>query len=194
VHAAALPVAALTAWQSLVRTAEVRAGQRVLVHAAAGGVGHYAVQIAKARGAYVVGTARAGKHEFLRRLGADELIDYTTTDFTDAVADVDIVIDPLSDDYGLRSLQVLAPNGQLIDVRGTGPDRAAIIAAAAAQGVRYVRFGFQPAGADLAQIAELVTSGAVRVVVDTVLPLADAATAHRLSETGRTTGKIVLVP
>jgi NADPH:quinone reductase-like Zn-dependent oxidoreductase len=194
VSAAALPVAALTAWQPLVHVADVQAGQRVLVHAAAGGIGHLAVQIAKARGAYVIGTARAVNHDFLRALGADELIDHTTTDFATQVQDVDVVIDPISEDYGPRSLEVLAPDGVLIDVRGTGPDRTAIQALAAARGQRYVRFGFQQSGADLDAIAALVDRGALRVHVERVLPLHEAARAHALSETGHVRGKLVLLP
>ncbi|MDL4819653.1 NADP-dependent oxidoreductase [Actinomadura opuntiae] len=189
VQAAALPTAALTAWQPLVRVAEVGQGQRVLVHAAAGGVGHLAVQIAKARGAHVIGTARAAKHAFLRGLGADELVDYTRDDFAEAVRDVDVVLDPIAGDYGPRSLRTLKDGGILIDVRGSGPDRTEVRARAEERGLRFVQFGFTPSGADLAEIAR---SG-VRAVVDEVLPLWDAAEAHRLSETGRVAGKIVLV-
>ncbi len=192
VHAAALPTAGLTAWQPLVRVAGLEPGQRVLVHAASGGIGHLAVQIAKARGAHVIGTARRHKHDFLRGLGADELIDYTTTDFTTVARDVDVVLDPISGEYGPRSLETLAPQGVLLDVRGTGPDRSAVRALAAARGLRYVEFGFTPSGADLAAIGDLVTSGALRVVVDRTFPLAEAAKAHELSETGRVAGKIVL--
>lgn len=98
IQAGALPLAALTAYQALVDTADVQAGQRVLIHAAAGGVGHLAVQIAKSRGAYVIGTASAAKHNFVRSLGADEVIDYHTVDFTKAVGDTDVVLDPISFD------------------------------------------------------------------------------------------------
>jgi NADPH:quinone reductase-like Zn-dependent oxidoreductase len=191
VEAAALPVAALTAFQPL---RDVRPGQHVLVHAAAGGVGHLAVQVAKARGARVTGTARADKHAFLRELGADELIDYTATDFADAVRDVDVVFDPIAEDYGPRSLRVLKPGGALYDVRGTGPDRAEVEALAARMDVRFVRFGFTPSGADLAEIAALADAGKLRVHVERVLPLRAAAEAHALSETGRVRGKLVLVP
>ncbi|ARH89786.1 NADP-dependent oxidoreductase [Streptomyces sp. MOE7] len=192
VHAAALPVAALTAWQALERVAAVRPGHRVLIHAAAGGIGHLAVQIATARGAYVIGTARESKHAFLRDLGADELIDYTTTDFAAAVRDVDVVLDPISGDYGPRSLDTLAPGGILIDVRGTGPDRAAVREQAEARGVRFVEFGFTPSGIDLESVTNLVERGSLRVAVDHVLPLEDVAKAHELSETNRMKGKIVL--
>ena len=194
VQAAALPVAALTAWQPLAQVADVQPGQRVLIHAASGGVGHLAVQIAKARGAYVLGTARAGKHAFLRELGVDEPIDYTTTDFVTAAGEIDVVVDPISGEYGLRSLATLARGGILIDVRGTGPDRTAIRSLAAAKNLRYVEFGFTPSGADLGTITALVESGRLRATVDTVLPLADAAEAHRLSESGTVAGKIVLTP
>src|SRR5690625_2522415 len=107
VQAGALPLAALTAWQALVDTAHVQAGQRVLVHAAAGGVGHLAVQIAKARGAYVLGTGSAAKHGFLREIGVDEPIDYRTTDFAEAVRDADAVLDTIGGDYAFRSLRTL---------------------------------------------------------------------------------------
>jgi NADPH:quinone reductase-like Zn-dependent oxidoreductase len=193
VHAAALPTAGLTAWQSLVRVAGVRAGQRVLVHAAAGGVGHLAVQIAKAHGAYVIGTAREDKHGFVKELGADELIDYTTTDFAAVAQDIDIVLDPISGDYGLRSLDTLAPDGVLLDVRGTGPDRTAIRERARERSLRYVEFGFTPAGADLNEISALVERGVLRAAVEQVLPLEEAAKAHELSEAGRVKGKIVLI-
>lgn len=192
VHAAALPTAALTAFQPLVRVAGVRAGQRVLVHAAAGGIGHLAVQIAKARGAYVIGTARAHRHDALRDLGADELIDYTTTDFAASVRDVDVVLDPISGDYGPRSLRTLTPSGILLDVRGTGPDRTAVEEQAAARGLRYVRFGFTPSGADLREITALVERGALRVLVEQILPLEEAGKAHELSQSGQVHGKIVL--
>ena len=194
VHAAALPTAALTAWQALLRAGDLQAGQRVLIHAAAGGIGHLAVQIAKAHGGYVIGTARPDNHPFLRELGADELIDYTTTDFATAAKDIDLVVDPISGDYGPRSLDTLVPGGTLVDVRGTGPDRTAVREQAAARGVRLVEFGYTPSGADLDQITTLVEAGGLRVAVERVLPLRDAALAHQLSETNRVRGKIVLVP
>ncbi|MEW1633013.1 NADP-dependent oxidoreductase [Streptomyces sp. NPDC093801] len=194
VSAAALPVAALTAWQSLVRVAAVGPGRRVLVHAAAGGIGHLAVQIAAARGAYVIGTAREGGHAFLRGLGAAELVDYTTADFAEVVRDVDVVLDPIGGDYGPRSLDTLAPGGTLLDVRGTGPDRSAVREQARARGLRFVEFGFTPSGADLEGVTALVEDGSLRVAVDRVLPLEEAAAAHVLSETGHVKGKIVLTP
>ncbi|MFJ9364413.1 NADP-dependent oxidoreductase [Nocardia sp. NPDC101769] len=179
IHAAALPTAVLTAWQALT---DVQPGQRVLVHAAAGGVGHLAVQIAKARGAYVIGTARAANHDFLSGLGVDELIDYTATDFTTAVSDVDIAFDLVGGDYAARSLRVLTPHGRMIDAQGEEP----------LDDPRYRRLWFAPSGADLRAVADLVTDGRLRGEIDRVMSLADAAEAHKLSESGRVRGKIVL--
>ncbi|MEV6650978.1 NADP-dependent oxidoreductase [Streptomyces sp. NPDC051219] len=190
VQSAALPLAALTALQSLTGTAGLRAGQRVLIHAAAGGVGHLAVQIAKARGAYVIGTAREAKHARLRELGADELIDYTRTDFTGAVQDVDVVMDAVGGDYGARSLRVLRPGGTLITL--PSPDAVPPAAEAARAGVRTGFTLVEPDCAGLQEIAALVDAGKLRPEIDTVLPLAEAAKAHEVGETGRTTGKIVL--
>jgi NADPH:quinone reductase-like Zn-dependent oxidoreductase len=181
VHAAALPTVALTAWQAL---ANLRAGQRILIHAAAGGVGHLAVQIAKARGAYVIGTAREVNHEFLRSLGADELIDYTAVDFAEVVREVDVVLDLIGGDYGLRSLRTLRADGRYIDAQGSD----------AQDDPRYFRLYVAPSGADAHQIGTLAAQGKLRVEVERVMSLADVAEAHKLSESGRVRGKIVLVP
>jgi len=186
VDAAALPLAALTAWQALVDVADVRPGQRVLVHAAAGGVGHFAVQIAKARGAHVIGTASAAKHDLVRELGADEVIDYRAVRFEDAVSDVDVVLDGLGGETAERSLKVLRSGGRLITL--PGPDDVP----AARDGVRASWMLVEPDHLGLREIAALVERGAVKPVVETVLPLAEAAEAHRIGELGRTTGKIVL--
>jgi NADPH:quinone reductase-like Zn-dependent oxidoreductase len=190
VRAAALPLAALTAWQALVDTANVRPGQRVLIHAAAGGVGHLAVQIAKARGAYVLGTARAAKHEFLRGLGVDEPIDYTRTDFAETVRDVDVVLDPLGGECAVRSLSTLRPGGTLVSI--VPPDDTFPVERARVAGVRAVFMLVEPDHAGLREIAALVEAGRLRGEVAATLPLADAAKAHELGETGRTAGKIVL--
>ncbi|MER7623014.1 NADP-dependent oxidoreductase [Streptomyces sp. NPDC126503] len=190
VQAGALPLAALTAYQALVDTAGVRAGQRVLIHAAAGGVGHLAVQIAKSRGAYVIGTASAPKHDFVRSLGADDVIDYRVTDFRDAVHDVDVVLDPLSGDTRTRSLDVLRPGGILVSILpGTDPDETA---KAAARGVRVETLLVEADHTGMNAIADLVAAGSLRAHVEAVFPLAEAAKAHALGETDRTTGKIVL--
>ncbi|MGW0732104.1 NADP-dependent oxidoreductase [Streptomyces sp. NPDC002851] len=191
VQAAALPLAALTAYQALVDTADVRAGQRVLVHAAAGGVGHLAVQIAKSRGAYVIGTASEAKHDFLRSLGADETIDYRTVDFAEAVSDVDVVLDAISGDTRTRSLDVLRPGGTLVSLLpSTDPDEAA---KAAQRGVRAETMLVEADHAGMNAIADLVASGTLRPHIEAAFPLAEAAKAHALGETNRTTGKIVLV-
>ncbi|MFJ6632168.1 NADP-dependent oxidoreductase [Streptomyces sp. NPDC091376] len=191
VQAGALPLAALTARQAIVDTADVRPGQRVLIHAAAGGVGHLAVQIAKSLGAYVIGTASAPKHDFLRSLGADEVIDYRTTDFVDAVQDIDMVLDPLSGETRARSLDVLRPGGVLVSLLpGDAPDEAE---RAARLGVRVETLLVEADHAGMRAVAELVEAGRLRAHIEATFPLAEAAKAHALGETDRTTGKIVLV-
>lgn len=191
--AAAVPLAALTAWQSLVDAARVEAGQRVLVHAAAGGVGHFAVQFAKHLGAHVIGTASAAKHDWLRSLGANELIDYTSVRFEDAVRDVDVVIDLVGDEHdatSTRSLKTLRPGGTIVAVpSGVSPE---LHDAARARGLRASAYLVEPDGASLTRIAKLIDKGVTKVEVEDVLPLADAAEAHRRGERGRTRGKLVL--
>ncbi|WP_031485581.1 NADP-dependent oxidoreductase [Streptomyces bicolor] len=189
-QAGALPLVSLTAWQALVEYADLQPGQRVLVHAAAGGVGHVAVQIAKARGAYVIGTASAGKHEFLRGLGADELIDYRETDFAEAVKDVDVVLDTLGGETSVRSLRVLRPGGLVASILPVGSEE--FYEEAERLGVRAVRMLVDADRADLRAIADLVEKGALRAEIAGTFPLADAAEAHALGDTGRTTGKLVL--
>ncbi|SCF28448.1 NADPH:quinone reductase [Micromonospora echinospora] len=190
VEAAALPLAALTAYQSLVDTAGVRPGQRVLVHAAAGGVGHLAVQIAKAHGAHVVGTARAAKHAFVRGVGADEVIDYTRVDFASAVSDVDIVIDTIGGDYGPRSLRTLRTGGIVVSL--ASPAEARLAVEACDLGVRAGFTIVEPDHAGMKAIAALVEAGQLRPEVAVVLPLDQVAKAHEIAQAGRTTGKIVL--
>jgi NADPH:quinone reductase-like Zn-dependent oxidoreductase len=185
-EAGAVPLVALTAWQTLVGRSGLSAGQRVLIHAAAGGVGHVAVQIAKARGAYVIGTASAAKHDFVRSLGADEVIDYRHQDFTE-IEPVDVVLDTIGGDYAERSAKVLKPGGVLVSTVPGNPgfdvDRAVDL------GIRFELFGSVAAsGADLAALPQL------RVQLDHIVPLADVAKAHELVESKRTTGKVVLVP
>ncbi|MEU8755882.1 NADP-dependent oxidoreductase [Streptomyces chartreusis] len=189
-EAGALPLVSLTAWQALTEHSDVRPGQRVLIHAAAGGVGHVAVQIAKARGAYVIGTASAGKHEFLRGLGADEVIDYRETDFTEAVKDVDVVLDTLGGETSVRSLRVLRPGGVVVSILPVGSDEFG--EEAERLGVRAVRMLLDADRAGMQAIAELVEQGKLRPEIAGTFPLADAAEAHALGETGRTTGKLVL--
>ncbi|MGF1430031.1 NADP-dependent oxidoreductase [Kitasatospora sp. LaBMicrA B282] len=190
VHAAALPLAGLTAWQSLVDAGGVEVGTRVLVHGGGGGVGHLAVQIAKARGAHVIATASAAKAEFVRGLGADEVIDYRAVDFTEAATDLDVVLDTVGGDYGPRSIQVLRPGGVLVTVVGRAD--TALREATLAAGRRFAGITVEPDHVGLEGLAALVEAGAVRPFVEHTLPLAEAAEAHRLVESGRTQGKIVL--
>jgi len=187
--AAGLPLAGLTALQVL-DLPRVVAGQRLLVHAAAGGVGHLAVQLAKGRGAHVLGTARAGKHEFLRELGIDEPIDYSEVAFEDVAKDVDLVIDTVGGDYGLRSLSVIRPAGMLIVIRGGVS--AELAAAAEAAGIRAEYHLVRPDGPGLARLAEFVDAGDLTIAIEQLFPLARASDAHRSGETGRTQGKLVL--
>jgi NADPH:quinone reductase-like Zn-dependent oxidoreductase len=192
-QAAAVPLAALTAWQALVDTAHVRSGHRVLVHAAAGGVGHLAVQFAKHLGAHVIGTARTGGHEWLTKLGADEVVDYTAVRFEDAVSDIDVVIDLVGDAHdntSTRSLEVLRPDGLLVAVpAGVSPELAA---AAEAKGVRVSPFLVEPDGPALTRIGELIDAGEVVVEVEETFPLEQVAAAHTRGESNRTHGKLVL--
>ncbi|MFC5031244.1 NADP-dependent oxidoreductase [Streptomyces sp. SID13666] len=190
VQAAALPLAALTAWQALVDVADVRPGQRVLIHAAAGGVGHLAVQIAKARGAHVIGTARSAKHDFLRGLGADELVDYTQADFETALEPVDVVIDTIGGEYGPRSLRTLRAGGTLVAL--ASPAEAYLADQARPLGLRAAFMVVEPDQAGMREIAALAETGLLRPEIDTVLPLERAAKAHELADSRRTTGKIVL--
>ncbi len=190
VQAGAIPLAALTAWQALVDAADVRPGQRVLVHAAAGGVGHLAVQIAKARGAHVIGTASAPKHAVLRELGADELVDYRTEDFT-GVAPVDLVLDTLGGDTSVRSLEVLRPGGQLVSI-AINATPADLYEKAAARGIRAYPLLVEADQQGMRAISDLITAGRLRAVVEATFPLEDAAKGHAVGDTGRVTGKIVL--
>ncbi|MEU6371065.1 NADP-dependent oxidoreductase [Streptomyces sp. NPDC046931] len=190
-QAAALPLVSLTAWQALVETAQLRPGQRVLIHAAAGGVGHVAVQIAKARGAYVIGTASAGKHDFLRALGADELVDYRETDFAKTVRDVDVVLDTIGGDYVQRSLRTLRPGGILVTILPEGSKELAL--EAEKLGVRATEMLVDADQHGMRAIAGLVAEGKLRATISGTFPLADAARAHEIGDTGRTTGKLVLL-
>ncbi len=190
VEAAGLPLAGLTAWQALVETAHVGPGQRVLILAAAGGVGHLAVQIAKARGAHVIGTARSEKHAFLADLGADEAIDYTAGPVPERVHDVDVVLDLVGGDPGLGAMPALRGGGLFIAVpSSSGFDE---LRDAAAGRVRVTGILVEPDRAGLEALAELVAKGALRVHVARTFPLEEAARAHELSEAGRTQGKLVL--
>ncbi|WP_405597266.1 NADP-dependent oxidoreductase [Streptomyces sp. NBC_01410] len=192
-QAAAVPLAALTAWQALVDTADIRPGQRVLIHAAAGGVGHFAVQFAKHLGAHVTGTASSARHDWLTALGADELIDYTAVRFEEAAKDIDVVIDlvgDVHDNTSTRSLDVLRPGGLIVAIpAGVSPE---LLQAAESRGLRTSAFLVEPDGPALTRIAELIDAGEVSVEVEEVFPLEQATDAHTRGESGRTRGKLVL--
>lgn len=187
---AALPLAGLTAWQMLVEVARVEPGHRVLVAGAAGGVGHLAVQLAKALGAYVIGTASAAKHEFLRTLGADETVDYTTTEVGRAVRDVDVVIQMFGGKQGLAALECLRSGGIMIS--GQGAWTPGMHERADELGVRATSYLVDPDGAGLDRLAELARKGLLRVHIDREFPLAQTPAAHRFVALGRTTGKVIL--
>ncbi len=190
VEAAALPLAGLTAWQALVETADVRPGKRVLILGAAGGVGHLAVQIAKARGAYVIGTASAGKHAFLAELGADEAVDYRNEAVEERVRDADVLLDLVGGDGTAAALSALRDDGLAVIV----PSSAGLDALREhARGrVRVTGILVEPDRAGLEALAALVAGGSLRPHVAETFPLAEAARAHEVGEAGRTTGKLVL--
>ncbi|MGD1001308.1 MAG: NADP-dependent oxidoreductase [Candidatus Brocadiia bacterium] len=186
-HAAAVPAASLTAWQALFGAGGLRAGQKVLIHGAAGGVGGFAVQLAKWKGAHVIGTASARNQDFLRQLGADEAIDYAAAKFEEIVRDVDVVFDTIGGETQARSWQTLKKGGMLVSTVSPPPAEEA-----ARRGVRQGMIMVQPNAAQLAEIAGLIDSGKVKVFVETVLPLSEARRAQEMSQTGHTRGKIVL--
>ena len=187
VHSAAIPLAALTAWQAIFDAGQLRAGQRILIHAAAGGVGTFAVQLAHWKGAHVIGTASESNHHFVKQLGADEVIDYQTTRFEDAVRDVDVVLDAMAGETRNRSWQVLKKGGVLVSILGQPSQEDA-----ARHGVRGAGIFVQPNAGQLQELANLADAGKLRPVIETVLPLADAARAHEMNQTLHTRGKIVL--
>ncbi|MAM53799.1 NADP-dependent oxidoreductase [Microbacterium sp. UBA3394] len=193
VEAAGVPLAALTAWGLVVETAHAHEGQRVLIHAGSGGVGHFAVQFAAYFGAHVTATASGPNATWLRELGASVVIDYSSTRFDEVVGDMDVVIDLVGNadgSTGTRSLSVLRPGGLYIMVpTGSWPGYAE---AAAEAGVRATSYKVLPDGNALATIARLLESGAIQVYIDRVYSLDEAATAHRELERGHTRGKSVL--
>ncbi|MFT4087644.1 MAG: NADP-dependent oxidoreductase [Gordonia sp. (in: high G+C Gram-positive bacteria)] len=191
--AGAVPLAALTAWQALHDTARVRPGHRVLIHGAAGGVGHFAVQIAKRLGAYVIGTASTRNHDMLRELGADEVIDYREVDFAQSVAPVDVVLEGLGDDVPARSLAITRPGGVIVSLALNKV--APLGEAAAAVDVRHELMLVEADQAGMSSIASLIDDGTLRVVVDGRFDLLDVDAvreAHRRGDTAHVAGKLVL--
>lgn len=193
VEAAGVPLAALTAWGMVVQTAKAHEGQRMLIHAGGGGVGHFAVQFAAYFGAHVIATGSPRNLSWLRELGAAEVVDYTSSRFEEVVDEVDAVIDLIGNvahDTGSRSLRVLRPGGLIVN--GPTGSWPTMVAEAAAAGVRATGYRVAPDGATLAVVSRLLESGDVRVYVDGVFDLEQAAEAHRAVETGHTRGKLVL--
>jgi NADPH:quinone reductase-like Zn-dependent oxidoreductase len=185
-QAASIPMGFLTAWGGVIDAANVQAGQRVLIHGAAGGIGSYAVQLAKWKGAHVTGTASAGNHEFARSLGADNMIDYNAKRFETVLKDLDAVIDTVGDDLAERSFQVLHPGGIFVTVAGRLAEGAG-----EAQNIRAVSAG--RASADrLKEASELIKAKKLTPVVGRVFPLAEARQAQELSETRHGRGRILL--
>lgn len=185
--AAAIPLAGVTAWQGLFTHGQLEEGQRVLIHAASGGVGTFAVQFAKWKGAYVIGTSSAENIDFLYDLGADEVIDYKNESFEDEVSDIDLVFDLIGGDTQQRSLEVIKKGGRLITT--VKPEYSE---EAKSKDIHLEGFMAQSTPGDLQQIADLVDSGKVKPIIAEILPLAEAAQAHKKIEKGHTRGKIVL--
>jgi NADPH:quinone reductase-like Zn-dependent oxidoreductase len=188
IHSAAIPLAGLTAWQALFDTAGLTAGQKVLIHAAAGGVGHLAIQFAKNKGLYVAGTASGRNQEYLKQLGCDLAINYETTRFEDVVHDFDAVIESMGGDVRVRSWRVLKKGGILVALIGPPPSEED----AKAHGVRASIIWGHADADELAEIGKLADSGRVRPEIAAVFPLREAAKAHQMSETEHVRGKIVL--
>jgi NADPH:quinone reductase-like Zn-dependent oxidoreductase len=189
VHAAAAPMAALTAWQALFDAGGLKAGETVLIHGAAGGVAHMAVQLAKHAGARVIGTASAENLAFVRALGADEVIDYKTQKFEELVHDADLVFDTVGGDTLERSYGVLRKGGRVVSIAGRVDPETAARHGVVAKGIVV-----HPDAAQLAEVARLLDAGAIRTEIDSVYPLAEAAKAHAKSETRHLHGRLVLTP
>jgi NADPH:quinone reductase-like Zn-dependent oxidoreductase len=188
VQAAAVPLSALTAWQGFFEHASLVAGQTVLIHGGAGGVGVFAVQLARWAGAHVIATASARHRDFLRELGADEFIDYTTTRFEDVVHDVDLVFDLVGGDTLQRSWQVIKPGGTLVSVVSPPPPADV----AKGHDVRFAWFVVEPNREQLIQVGELIDAGKLRPIIDAVFSLSQARQAYEQGMKGHTRGKVVL--
>ncbi|GGL49923.1 NADP-dependent oxidoreductase [Sporolactobacillus putidus] len=189
-EAASVPLAGLTAWQALFDHADLKPGEKVLVHAGAGGVGSLAVQFAKARGAYVIATAGAENSDFLKSLGVDEVIDYHTTHFEDVLSDIDVVFDTMGGEIQKASFKVLKKGtGRLVSIV-SAPDQTL----AERYGVAAESIWLKENGEQLKEIADLLASGKVKAIVGTEFPFSEQGLkeAHALSETHHARGKIVI--
>jgi NADPH:quinone reductase-like Zn-dependent oxidoreductase len=189
IQAAAVPLAALTAWQALFDHGHLEVGQVVLINGASGGVGHFAVQFAKMKGARVIGVASGRNAVFLHELGVDQFIDYTTTRVEKAAQNVDLVFDTVGGEHGNRLLDVLKRGGTLVPI--FWGEYSAEQAAAASVTIHDIAW-VQPNAAQLDEIGRLIGMGQVHITIDTVLPLAEASRAHELIESGQIRGKVVL--
>ncbi len=186
-QAASVPIVAMTAYQALFEIGKLTAGQSVLIHAAAGGVGSFAVQFAKNKGIKAIGTASADNLEFVRDLGAEQVIDYKATQFENVVDGVDMVLDLIGGDTQERSWDVLKPGGILVST-ASPPSKET----AAEKGVRAEMMMVQPQVTMLEEIGAMFDRGEVKTFVDRVLPLSEAQQAHELSQSGHVRGKLVL--
>ena len=187
VEAAAVPVVALTAWQALVDTAKLGPGQSVLIHGGSGGVGSFAIQFAKLRGAKVFATASTRNQDLLKQLGADVAIDYTKQKFEDVAKDVDVVLESVGKETLARSYAVVKKGGILVSLIGP-PDQAELDK----HGIRGAALGVEPDSAELAEIGKLIDEKKIKVIVSQTFPLADAGKAQQQADTGHPRGKIVL--
>ena len=188
-QAAAIPVGGMTAWQALFDRGGLQSGQTALIAGAAGGVGHFAVQFASHAGARAVGTGSSRNREFVLDLGADQYIDYTQQDVADAVSDVDVVFDTVGGETTPSLVPAVREGGVVVTIAAAPPEEAA-----QARGARAELLIMNPDPEQLARIADLVASGDVRVELAEVLPLAQVARAHELSESGHVRGKLILTP
>lgn len=184
---AGVPLAGVTAWQALFEHGNLQPGQKVLIHAASGGVGTFAVQFAHWKGAYVIGTCSKENVDVVKNLGADRVIDYKKVKFEEKLKNLDLVIDLVGGDTQKRSINVLKKGGTLVTT--VAPES---LAAAKKNDITLVGFMAKSIPADLEQIAQLIDSGKVRPVISKIFPLEQAAEAHRLVEDGHTPGKVIL--
>lgn len=191
IEAAATPLAALTAWQAITSFTKINVGDRVLIHAASGGVGHYAVQIAKYFGAYVIGTSSATNKDFLLSLGADEHIDYSAEPFENLVKNLDFVLDCMGGEYIDRSLKVIKKGGTIVSLPSGLNETVA--EKAEKLGINGFTMKVKPSGEDMTILAKLITNSSVRSHVCKIFRVDQIADAHEQVETGRTVGKVVLV-
>ncbi len=191
-QAAGVPLAALTAWQALFDVAHLQAGQTVFIAGGAGGVGHFAIQLAKWKGAQVITTTSTRNVEFVRHLGADVVIDYTKQAFEDVVKNVDVVLDTIGEDVLKRSFQVVKRGGLIVSLPGHKGVKELGEQLAPQYGVAFVLIRVHTSGEQMAEMAKLFDAGQLKVHLDAVFPLQDVAQAHKLSEGGHVRGKIVL--